>query len=363
MSHQFLTFLTILLFTISSCRMHSDPVHGEKNDLRYTYVDSGSKIAIEKVHNYCHARERFSLAHFTRIHITSVGEIITGEKNGKRDVFEMYFDFDNGKAVGFDSHKDKFFYFSEIGGSSPDVISSFKTRGQNDYYIEIAYPWKILKTIPHAGKLLGFDFALTDNDNGFEQTKQVAWHSPDSDIWLNASLWGALQLTYTTSGLPPTDSIALSLFSKVKPVLDGDIDACWKSAPSYRTSHVLWGSVHNTGDHIDIQGSLQSLWDKDYLYFLVKVADDKIIRQSFQGKAFDFGWIEDSTGNKVWEMNRDNSKQAGGALKNRYSDTIIGLPAGNYYLCYHSDESHAFEQWDDTPPSWPLYGISLQKIP
>jgi Carbohydrate family 9 binding domain-like len=158
------------------------------------------------------------------------------------------------------------------------------------------------------------------------------------------------------------DSTVVSLYTKSKPVIDGKMDNCWVQLPAYVTSKVLWGTVHNTANHIDIEGKLRSLWDKDYLYFLVEVNDDKIIKQSYNGNAFDYGWIEDARGRKVWSMDRNNSRYAGGAQKNRYADTTIALSEGSYFLCYKSDESHAFGQWDDDPPLKSPYGIQIRLL-
>ena len=73
----------------------------------------------------------------------------------------------------------------------------------------------------------------------------------------------------------------------------------------------------------------------------------------------DYGWIEDSRGKIVWQMQGQAAKHAGGAIKNQLVDTLITLPAGSYKLRYKSDGGHAFNQWDSAPPDFFFWGISV----
>jgi hypothetical protein len=79
------------------------------------------------------------------------------------------------------------------------------------------------------------------------------------------------------------------------------------------------------------------------------------------GEMFDYGWIEDEKGSRVWEMKEPNTGHAGGAGKNRKVDAVITLPAGNYKLRYKSDDSHAFDHWNSLPPDINFWGIAVYK--
>ena len=79
------------------------------------------------------------------------------------------------------------------------------------------------------------------------------------------------------------------------------------------------------------------------------------------GEMFDYGWIEDDKGSRVWEMQEAKTTHAGGAGKNRKVDAVITLPAGNYKLRYKSDDSHAFDQWNSLPPDINFWGIAVYK--
>jgi hypothetical protein len=99
--------------------------------------------------------------------------------------------------------------------------------------------------------------------------------------------------------------------------------------------------------------------DNKNLYFLVVVNDDVIIHHSNYTTNCDYGWIEDSAGNKVWQISMANSKHAGGAEKNRIADTTVLLNSGKYSAHYITDESHAYHSWDDDPPKTTLYGLRI----
>ena len=79
------------------------------------------------------------------------------------------------------------------------------------------------------------------------------------------------------------------------------------------------------------------------------------------GEMFDYGWIEDDKGTRVWEMQEPKTSHAGGAGKNRKVDVVITLPAGSYKLRYKSDDSHAFDHWNALPPDINFWGISVYK--
>jgi CubicO group peptidase (beta-lactamase class C family) len=79
------------------------------------------------------------------------------------------------------------------------------------------------------------------------------------------------------------------------------------------------------------------------------------------GEMFDYGWIEDDKGSRVWEMKEPQTTHAGGAGKNRKIDLQINLPAGNYKLRYKTDDSHSFDHWNALPPDINFWGIAIYK--
>jgi hypothetical protein len=76
----------------------------------------------------------------------------------------------------------------------------------------------------------------------------------------------------------------------------------------------------------------------------------------------DYGWIEDSSGKMIWQMQGQPTFPAGGALKNQKVDQEITLPAGRYILRYKSDYGHAYNSWDSLPPDHFFWGIILLNV-
>jgi signal transduction histidine kinase/ligand-binding sensor domain-containing protein len=78
---------------------------------------------------------------------------------------------------------------------------------------------------------------------------------------------------------------------------------------------------------------------------------------------FDYGWLEDASGNPVWSAEHHNSFHAGGAPKNRFFVDEVVLEAGTYNLRYQSDGSHSHDGWNEPPPTFTrLWGMALLKV-
>jgi CubicO group peptidase (beta-lactamase class C family) len=103
--------------------------------------------------------------------------------------------------------------------------------------------------------------------------------------------------------------------------------------------------------------------DKSVAFTLPGSQDVRIfaIGEGDGGEMFDYGWIEDDKGSRVWEMQAPKTTHAGGAGKNRKVDVQIKLPAGSYKLRYKTDDSHAFDHWNSLPPDINFWGIALYK--
>jgi len=120
--------------------------------------------------------------------------------------------------------------------------------------------------------------------------------------------------------------------------------------------------------------------DPDLLAGLIRVKDDEDLDKTFvlqeassvrvyaigEGRdddLFDYGWITDSNGKKVWRMRYEDTRHAGGAAKNRMVNETIRLSAGTYTLHFRTDDSHAYEDWNDDPPRDPVHwGISVSRV-
>jgi hypothetical protein len=120
--------------------------------------------------------------------------------------------------------------------------------------------------------------------------------------------------------------------------------------------------------------------DRDLLVKIVRVRDDEKIRRTFElaedsrvrvyavgegrdGEMFDYGWISDEDGHKVWRMRYEDTDPAGGAGKNRMVNETVKLKAGAYTVYFKTDDSHAFDDWNDDPPRDPAsWGITVRRV-
>ncbi|MEJ2053295.1 MAG: two-component regulator propeller domain-containing protein [Calditrichaceae bacterium] len=91
-------------------------------------------------------------------------------------------------------------------------------------------------------------------------------------------------------------------------------------------------------------------------------------RSEFRGEKlmamYDYGYIKTVPDQKaIWKMNFLATKYGGGAEKNRVQIQILTLAEGNYYLGYKSDDSHAYADWNNTPPDLAEdWGIHLYRL-
>jgi hypothetical protein len=153
----------------------------------------------------------------------------------------------------------------------------------------------------------------------------------------------------------------------------------WNSSPPFDPEH--WGiTISAAGDRFDPKdvSAYEERGDASVLASIVRVGNDERRRKEFSlsqksdvhiyalgegsdGDMSDYAWIENASTRKVvWEMRYRMTDPAGGAHKNRLFDGTITLPAGTYVVFYETDGSHAYNDWNDTPPDDPeAWGITI----
>jgi serine phosphatase RsbU (regulator of sigma subunit)/ligand-binding sensor domain-containing protein len=85
---------------------------------------------------------------------------------------------------------------------------------------------------------------------------------------------------------------------------------------------------------------------------------------SLTGNMFDYGWLEDSKGKKIWAAdNIVNSFNDGGGYKNRISFGCLDLPKGKYKIHYSSDIGHNYGSFNvPSPADSQWYGIQVLNL-
>jgi hypothetical protein len=152
----------------------------------------------------------------------------------------------------------------------------------------------------------------------------------------------------------------------------------WNTEPPYDPE--AWGiTLYPAGDDFETDWVQPYSEDQDpsILGILTQPRDDDLLSSSFtleeetplsiyaigegdRYEMYDYGWIEDATGDVVWEMDYPHSRPAGGARKNRMFKGVIRLEKGSYTAYFQTDGSHSFSDWNASPPKDPYhYGMTL----
>lgn len=154
----------------------------------------------------------------------------------------------------------------------------------------------------------------------------------------------------------------------------------WNTSPP--THPERWGITVYGGEGFDhsIVGEYREEEDPSLLARIARVKSDSHRRREFTldkkksvsvyalgegtgGKMYDYAWLEDRDGKVVWEMTYPMTDGAGGAPKNRLYSGTLTLEAGEYVLHYQTDGSHAFRDWNDSPPHDPdAWGVQIALV-
>jgi endo-1,4-beta-D-glucanase Y len=119
------------------------------------------------------------------------------------DAVEIYLDINNDKSTtyGSDDFQYSFGYNDgTIVTANPSSRATSNIEYQmvatnNGYIFEAKIPWATLAASPIAGKQIGFDFMLNDDDNGGERDGKIAWNASTDDAWQNTSIFGTAMLS------------------------------------------------------------------------------------------------------------------------------------------------------------------------
>jgi serine phosphatase RsbU (regulator of sigma subunit)/ligand-binding sensor domain-containing protein len=122
----------------------------------------------------------------------------------------------------------------------------------------------------------------------------------------------------------------------------------FKDLTKLRNSKRELGAIENVGNLAD---TILNVRINTQTQALVVVTGENGMSNFRSTELFDYGWIENENGEKVWEIDKEKSMHAGGALKNRIVADVIDLVPGNYSLRYISDDSHSAELWNAGPPN------------
>ncbi|MDD8017379.1 MAG: hypothetical protein PHP42_03290 [Bacteroidota bacterium] len=172
---------------------------------------------------------------------------------------------------------------------------------------------------------------------------------------------GSYELDYITDGShsrddwnmkPPYDPFNYGI--TLSAVNENEKPAVSVTDYSYEKKNILAQIVRVRNDAFEQAGFSLKAESKIHVYAIGE-SDNQ------PNKMADYGWIINAkTREHVWDMERSKTTHAGGAAKNRMIDEVITLPKGDYLVFYQTDDSHAYNDWnDDKPFDAESYGITI----
>ncbi len=360
-----LNLVILLLLVLSSCG------NDNRNDCKYPHESSTLSthqipMSLQSYNNYEEVGGYFTLQDSAKIHIQCVTEVVLVKRLPKvyNDGIELFFDINNEKTKKYNPLVDKKFFVSDTCidlikdlPAPAEILYSFSQNTNKDgYVIEVGIPWSVLGINPMINNNIGFDCSVIDHDDGdILKNKKIAWHSTDSDIFMDKSLYG--DLVFSSKKKANNENSIHSTFIEVNQLkIDGKIDEVWNKVQPYVISNSILGEKK-----ANEAACIKTIWDNRKLYLLFVVNDEKIVLSDNLVKVCDYGSIEDTSGNVIWSPSFTSGTFFNS--KNKIVDTSINLKKGRYLLKYKSDESHSPNSWLLNSKIPDFYGINLQLVP
>ncbi len=120
------------------------------------------------------------------------------------DSVEIYIDADGSRKPTYDGKDDFHLTYrmndkqlSVSSNSAHHQMQSVKrkmVRKPGGYELETVIPWKTLNIKPVAGRKLGFDVQINDDDTGRSRDAKLAWNANSDTAWKNPQMFGQLVL-------------------------------------------------------------------------------------------------------------------------------------------------------------------------
>lgn len=347
--------------------------NGERS--RYSLLDSSFDFSdplvnIDKVASFKEITDSFYTPIDNKFRLFAAGELLYNLSDGPRSqlfkndditlVFRNKSGIQNHKFIPFDCKdldntvKTNLNNISYIGWQYSDSSAKYYTRELvGKYYCKFKIPWSVVGLNKAIGSFFDMDIRIGDADDEFIQ-KTVISVNCNSNLKDSTYQLGHYQLATEAVSYKQT------IITPGSTRLDTVIGYEWSKAKAFPIYNVIHGSIK---DKYDLLATVKFLWDKEALYILLDIQDNERYKKKEAVQTFaDQAWIEDSSHKKIWETDARFSKHSGGAFKNQYIDTVLALKKGRYYVHYHTDESHAYNDWDDEMPIIPLYGILVCQV-
>ena len=137
--------------------------------------------------------------------------------------------------------------------------------------LEVAMPVVDLFMDTGTGIIIGTECQYNDNDDGTECQHKLISFGDVEEHWQRPELFGSAIM----SGWVASDTLMV-MRTRTQPEIDGVEDDVWQEVPPISATGYI--SFDNIVDLWDLSMTFRSMWDANYLYYLVTVWDDKLVR-------------------------------------------------------------------------------------
>ncbi|MCX6183177.1 MAG: hypothetical protein NT150_14780, partial [Bacteroidetes bacterium] len=230
------------------------------------------------------------------------GTLVNNGGNGwEDDAVEIHIDGGNDKATTYDGNDFQYGYIYGASNASTANMYGTATRtgiswaipsGGGGYILETRIPWSTVNTggsAVAAGKMIGFDIYINDDDDGGSRDNQGGWYSTSTTLHTNINPAGLAKLkdcsacstgagTYSSgTGDNAVGDPGIIYYAATAPTIDGTVDTDWGNA----STHSIAKNVVST--YTNGTTRWRAMYDATYLYVLVEVTDGTLVNNGGNG--------------------------------------------------------------------------------
>jgi hypothetical protein len=118
------------------------------------------------------------------------------------DCVEFFIDADNSKSDSYGDNDAQYHFdwdknnptMSQFQHGRLDGIEFAMITTENGYRTEIKFPWSTLGVEPSAGKKIGLDVHVNDDDDGGDRDSKLTWRGKEDNAWETPSVFGTAEL-------------------------------------------------------------------------------------------------------------------------------------------------------------------------
>ena len=118
------------------------------------------------------------------------------------DCVEVFVDADNSKSDSYGDNDAQYHFDWDKNNPSMDRFEHGKLDGiefamvttEKGYRTEIKFPWSTLGAEPSAGKKIGLDVHVNDDDDGGDRDSKLTWKGKEDNAWQTPGVFGTAEL-------------------------------------------------------------------------------------------------------------------------------------------------------------------------